>query len=442
MPTLTKRQETERNAMKRDAAPRPASRLALPWIIRLRYAMALGQVATAITVNTALGIDLPLKWIAAPPLLVALSNLWLARREARTQTAELIGWIFVLDTLCLTAVLMLAGGANNPFSLLYLVHITLSAIILSRLQTWGLGLLSTICFGSLFWAYRPIAELEMHHRGEGINLHLTGMWIAFAVASFLVAMFSGKISELLREREESLLRMQEELAKKDRLASLATLAAGAAHELNTPLGTIAVVAKELEHYANLATRDAALADDSRLIRQEVDRCREILRRMSIDGAEPAGEALSPVTVRELAEAVAHQSPASYQVELGPLDGASVLLRMPRHAVEQALLALVKNAFEASPPGSPVTVTTTQNDQSVQFIVMDHGTGMSAETLRHAGEPFYTSKEPGKGMGLGIFLVRTLAERIGGRLNLESKPGAGTTAVLELPYIPVREGAAQ
>ena len=186
---------------------------------------------------------------------------------------------------------------------LYLVHITLAATILTHRQTWLLGGLSTLCFGVLFWKYRPIPALEVHHPNDGSNLHLLGMWAGFAVAAVLVAMFSARISELLREREASLLRMQEELAKKDRLASLVTLAAGAAHELGTPLSTIAVVARELERYATLTAPTPAVADDSRLIRTEVDRCRAILQRLSIEGAEPAGEALTPVAIADLIAAV-------------------------------------------------------------------------------------------------------------------------------------------
>ena len=210
-------------------APEVVPRIALPWVVRLRYAMALGQIATVVIADRFLHIRLPLGWIAIPPALVIVSNIWLARRPPQQGSAvapsTVIGWLFVLDTLCLTAVLMLTGGPNNPFSLLYLVHITLSATILDKKQTWALGGLATFCFALLFWKYRPIAEIEMHHGGRA-NLHLVGMWIAFAVAAFLVAMFSGKISELLRAREDSLLRLQEELAKKDRLAALVTLAAG------------------------------------------------------------------------------------------------------------------------------------------------------------------------------------------------------------------------
>jgi len=423
---------------------RAAPRVALPWIIRLRYAMAIGQIATVVMVDRILRIDLPLAWILVAPCLVILSNLWLSGRGLSTRAtaageaqrvgeSTLIAWVFVLDTLCLTAVLLLTGGPNNPFSLLYLVHITLSATILNRRQTWGLGVLACLCFASLFWRYRPIPALEMHPHGNGLSLHLIGMWAGFAVASLLVAMFSGKISELLREREESLLRMQEELARRDRLASLVTLAAGAAHELNTPLGTIAVVAKELEHYAMRSAQHSAIEADSRLIRTEVDRCREILRRMSVEGAEPTGEAIETIPVGTLLQVLGRNfSPATpFQIDV-PDDVADCCLSVPRHAVEQALIALVKNAVEASPSGTPVTVAVWRDAPFICFEVRDSGCGMSQESLRHAGEPFFTTKAPGKGMGLGIFLVRTLADRLGGRLRLDSTPGAGTKALFELP----------
>ena len=275
--------------------------------------------------------------------------------------------------------------------------------------------------------------LEVHHPNDGSNLHLLGMWAGFAVAAVLVAMFSARISELLREREASLLRMQEELAKKDRLASLVTLAAGAAHELGTPLSTIAVVARELERYATLTAPTPAVADDSRLIRTEVDRCRAILQRLSIEGAEPAGEALTPVAIADLIAAVrtyfAKTPTVSIDFSHSPERRA---LTVPRHAVEQALIALVKNAVEASPRGATVTLHVEPGETRVGFVITDQGHGMSAETLRHVGEPFFTTKETGKGMGLGTFLVRTLAERLGGTLRFRSEPGAGTTATFELP----------
>lgn len=412
--------------------PETASRIALPWIVRLRYGMAFGQVLAAVIAEYALGIALPLGWMAPVPLLVIASNVLLARRVAapgsafRISTATLVGGVFCLDALSLTFLLMLSGGPSNPFTLLYLVHITLAATILSARQTRTLGILSIFCFGLLFWAYRPVPQLGLQHKGD---LHLPGMWISFVVAVVLVAIYAAKISSLLREHEESLLRMHEELARKDRLASLVTLAAGAAHELSTPLGTIAIVAKELERLAAQASLSSAIGEDSRLIRQEVERCRGILQRMSAEGAEPAGEALDTVAAEEILDALEATFRGRLRLSNTP---AGQSLRIPRHAVIQALTALVKNALEASAGGSAVELAVIAIPGGLRFAIQDRGHGMSPETLRRVGEPFFTSKEPGKGMGLGVFLARTLAERLGGRLIFESASGAGTCAFFELP----------
>ncbi len=416
----------------RTSIPDAAPRIALPWIVRLRYGLAAGQFLTTLVVRLFLGVDIPIVAMAVGPLVVAGTNLFLAAQAAKgsVSTSRLVAWAFVLDTVCLTYVLMLSGGPANPFSLLYLVQVTLAAVILTKRWTWALGGFSAFCFGLLFWQYRPIPALEMHHAPGTISLHLAGMWAGFAVAAFLVAMFSGKISELLRQHEDSLLKMQAELSKKDRLASLATLAAGAAHELSTPLGTIAIVAREMETTAD-ALGDPSLADDCRLIRSEVERCRDILWRMSVQGAEPTGAALETVPIAELLEGVLEQVQNSgrLRIELDADPLASV--RIPRRPFEQALIALVRNGLDAGGTAD-VVLSGRRMGNLARFTVVDRGTGMPEEVLRRIGEPFFTTKEPGKGMGLGTFLTRALAEQLGGRLSYESVPGAGTSAILELP----------
>jgi two-component system sensor histidine kinase RegB len=313
------------------------------------------------------------------------------------------------------------------------VHITLAATILTKRQTWLLAGLSILGFGLLFFVYRPVAVLEVHLHEGTQNYHLLGMWVSFTTAVVLVAMFAAKISELLSKREDSLLRMQEELAKKDRLASLVTLSAGAAHELSTPLGTIAIVAKELELYANKIAQNDSLVEDSRLIRSEVDRCREILRRMRAQGAEPGGEAIDAVPVQDLLESLKAEFPRELRSRLVlPKRSEMPVLTIPRQAVLQAITALTRNALEAGEPSSPVQVDVQWTGEYVRFVIADHGGGMSSEILRRVGEPFFTTKEQGKGMGLGVFLARTLAERLGGRLTFQSSEEAGTAAVLELP----------
>jgi two-component system sensor histidine kinase RegB len=423
-----------------------AAQVALPWIVRLRYVMALCQIARIVFVNRVLGVDLLLHWLLLPPCVVLASNLWLSARvlpargfamRAR-RPEEIIAGLVILDTLCLTVALMLTGGPDNPYNILYLAPVAIAAVILPRWYARSLAGFACLCYGAVFGFHQSVPRFA----GSDTSLHLVGLWFAFAITTLLVTVFCGKISELLREREASLLRLSQQLHRKDRLTSLATLAAGAAHELNTPLATIAVIARELERYATVTQPNEAIALDAGLIRGEVDRCREILERISADGADPTGETPEAITaaafLEEFREGLSEAERRQVRIEA---DDPDMLLVIPMRAVEQALTALVRNAIDASPEGAPVLLAARhagpRHEGNVRFAVRDRGCGMSGETLRRAGEPFYTTKEPGKGMGLGIFLTRTLADRLGGYLTFES-PGDGTIAALEIPRAPVVE----
>jgi two-component system sensor histidine kinase RegB len=272
--------------------------------------------------------------------------------------------------------------------------------------------------------------IEGHHVGPGSDLHLTGMWIGFAVAAFLIALFSGKISEELRARESQLLLLQDQLAAKQRLASLATLAAGAAHELSTPLATIAVVAKELEYFSTRVKQDTSVAEDSRLIRSEVERCRLILEAMSAQGAEFPGEAPARINVEDVIWRLRDQLPVPVLDRLSVKVGASVEMCVPVRALIQSLSALLKNAAQASEQ-TPIFLEVASQGDRITFAVRDDGPGVPEEVLKRIGEPFFTTKPPGKGMGLGTFLVRAFAECVGGSLHFDSSPGRGTTALLEI-----------
>jgi two-component system sensor histidine kinase RegB len=410
-----------------------APSVAFPWVIRLRYGLALMEIAIAAVAIAAVHAKFSLLLASGAVGLTVISNAFVQWRHrylvASLQTV--IAGLFCLDILTLTAILMLTGGASNPFSLLYLVQITLSATILNKYWTWLLGLLSILCFGTLFWLYLPIPALEGHHVTGGEDLHLLGMWIGFAVAAFLIALFSGQISEVLRRREHELRQLQQLLAKRERLASLATLAAGAAHELSTPLGTIAVVAKDLEKYA-VETRDAAVAEDSRLIRSEVERCRRILEGMSVQGAEHPGEMPVQIAITDLLTRLKASLSAELSTRLDIKNemGEAVTV-VPVQAVIQSLTALIKNSVESGAKTN-VVLHVDGSNTTVRFAVKDDGDGMSEGVLERVAEPFFTTKPPGKGMGLGTFLVQVLAERLGGALRFESSTSQGTTATLELP----------
>lgn len=415
-----------------------AAQAALPWVLRLRYGMAAGEAVVIVGMWSVFHLDFPLFWTLAPLALVLASNLLLTRLHglAARFPRETLRAMFVLDTLCLTVMLGVTGGANNPFSLLYLVQITLSAVVLRRLWTWALGLLSAVCFGLLFYFFVPLAVLQGHHDGEGMSPHLVGMWIAFVAACALISYFTGEIATALRRREIEVLDLQDRVARHERLASLATLAAGAAHEFGTPLSTIAVVAKELERYAATLSGGDAVVEDAKLIRSEVERCRKILERMSAHGGEPLGETARSIPVRELLNEVVSRLPESQQtcvvIEIAQERLEAVL---PEQAAVQSVAALVQNALHANRDRQPIVIRAAQQGSQLSISVRDRGHGMPENVLRRIAEPFFTTKEPGEGMGLGTFLVRTFAERLGGRLVFESTRGEGTTATLELPLQP-------
>jgi two-component system sensor histidine kinase RegB len=332
----------------------------------------------------------------------------------------------VLDILVFSGLLYFTGGPMNPFSFLYLVPIALAAMILGSAWTWALVLLSLTASAVLFFWHRPLELGESH--AEHMRLHLQGMWIAFGVGAAFIVYFLRRIRRALAERDAELQDSRNLVARQERLAALATLATGAAHELSTPLATIAVVARELERAVeDSRSADPRIVEDVRLVRNQVERCRAILERLCADAGEVRGERFAPATVHELVSG----SLAGLSGEVDP-GVADVSLHVPVRAIAEALRGVLKNAQDASPAGAAVNLVVRRSEHTVDFAVEDHGPGMSPAVLDRVGEPFFTTKPQGRGMGLGLFLARTIVERVGGSLHFDSTLGRGTTAVVRVP----------
>jgi two-component system sensor histidine kinase RegB len=402
-------------------------------LVRLRAAAAIVDAAVLLGCWTFRAADLPL--LRAWPLLAlsSIANAAIARALARDVAVSrvLSAMALAVEILLLTSLIDLTGGPSNPFLVVYAVHIALAAVTIGSAGALGLGLFAAGCYGVLvYWHLNEAAE-EHHHRLNDLPTHLFAMWVAVAWAAELGAYLAGRASDALRAREEELEQVRASAARAERLIALTTLAAGAAHELSTPLATIAVSARELEREAASNPAAAALADDARLIRGQVDRCQAILDQMS---GRAGGIAAAAPEAFDIAAAIAelrdHLAPLQRAQIAVAVNVSTTLVRLPRAGFVQAIGSLVRNALDASHAAAPVHVEVSGSADRVRVVVRDSGTGMDPEVLARAGEPFFTTKEPGRGLGLGLFLARLFAERVGGSLTLSS--GAGTTAILDVP----------
>jgi two-component system sensor histidine kinase RegB len=409
--------------------------------MRLRWAAMLGQVVTMLVVDRWMGIALPLPQLFGVVAIEFVSNVgclvWL--RQRRPTSSRALFSLMTLDTVLLTALLYLTGGPFNPFSFLYLVQIALAALALPARGTWALVALALGCSGFLFLDHHELTIPATSH-ADHMRIHLQGMWVAFGVAAAFIVYFLMRLTRALSSMDGELVAARDLAARKEKLASLATLAAGTAHELATPLSTIATAARELELSMDRAADVDGAKEDLRLIRDEVRRCRAILDRMSLRSGELSAESLSPVHIQAVIDDAVSElpTPAAIHVEVDAALGRTKLF-VPPKALSQILRTLIKNGQDASEPGADVIVRGWIAGAEVHIEVSDQGTGMVSQVLERAGEPFFTTKAPGVGMGLGLFVARSTVEQLGGRLSLRSEPRRGTAATIVLPLRQIAAG---
>jgi two-component system sensor histidine kinase RegB len=413
-----------------DSAPE----LVLRGLVPLRFAAAAGEAAMLLGAQ-GLGLPLPYPALWTVPALTLATNLALQRiaRRGSPPARRMVPAVLLFDVLLFTFLLQASGGPDNPLSALYAIPVAMAAMTGSAAATWAVAALAAAGYALAFaWHETQHFWHGPLYEGAGVGLHALGMWFAVVVVCIAITFFLGRITRMLRAREAEIQRLAEVAARSARLASLTTLAAGAAHELGSPLGTIAVVAREIERQA--AGASDSLGEDARLLRSEVDRCRSILDRMAAHAERARSDASAALRAGDalaaLRESLAEDRSASR------LRGE---LRMPadaslgsREDFVKMVAPLLRNALDASPPDGAVQLVAELEGGRLRVEVRDEGPGMDAATLGRAGEPFFTTRPPGRGTGLGLFVVRLNAERLGGTLRLHSTPGSGTTATVEWP----------
>jgi two-component system sensor histidine kinase RegB len=412
-------------------------RLKLDTLVRLRWLAVAGQTAAVIVVAGGLGYDLPLGFCFG---LIALSiwlNLYLRiRYPSSTRLADpAAGALLAYDILQLAALLAITGGLTNPFAVLLIAPVMVSATTLGVRTTLALGALVTVLATLLGLWHLPLPW----RNGPALALpfpYVLGIWTALISALGFMSAYAFRVAEEARQLQAALAATELILSREQHLHQLDGLAAAAAHELGTPLATIALVATELEREI---PPNARWSEDIALLRSQSERCRDILGKLTSLSTE-FGEHISRLPITHLLEDVIAPHREFGVALIVHVDGDAgrepVGSRNP--AILYGLGNIVENAVDFAK--SRVDVGASWSDDEVVVSIRDDGPGFSPDVLGRIGDPYVTSRsrpaaEPGDGggLGLGFFIAKTLLERTGARVEITNRTAPETGAVITVRW---------
>lgn len=393
----------------------------------MRWFAVAGQLAAIGGARPLLDIELPfapMLFIVALLALFNLITLLRLRRPAAVGEAELFAQLCV-DITALTVLLFFSGGASNPFVSLYLPPIAIAAAVLPSRFAWAVAGISGAAYSLLVFINVP---LSLPDPERATRLHLAGMWVIFVASTALITWFVARMTAAVRRRDLELAAAREEALRNERVIALGSLAAGAAHELGTPLATMAVIAGELARRTDAAPD---MKDDLALLREQIDHCKGIITGLAERAGQTRAEGGRAIGLdRWIEQIVARWRKLRPHARASlDLDGATPAPRVVGEAtLEQALLNLFNNAADASPAG--VEIAGEWDAAALRLEVRDRGPGIDDSVLLDAGRAFVTTRT--EGTGIGLFLAHAAVERFGGRIVLAQRDGGGTVTRVELP----------
>jgi len=406
---------------------------------QLRWIAIAGQLLAILVVHAGMGIALPL-W----PMLLVLAALCLVnllgplywRHLHKVRLRHLL-FSLLVDVAALTALLHLAGGITNPFVFLYLLQVVLAAILLPLKARWLVVAVTSLCL--LWLAVTPSPVRLPANLDAGLaDRYVQGLLVCFVLMAALLVIFMGRIGEILRARDARLAALRQRAIEEEHIVRMGLLATGAAHELGTPLATMAVILGDWQHLPHF-TSDPELLNDVTEMQAQVLRCKAIVRGILQSAGEPRGEAPHPTDLYAYIESLADhwrqrtQAPLALHNHIRPGIGI-----VADDGIRQMLFNVLDNAQEASP--GQVRLHAQLDDGALMLTVEDDGPGFADAILDRLGTPYLSSKDA-PGRGLGLFLSVNVARTLGGSIQAENRREGGACVRIRIPVQALATGTA-
>jgi two-component system sensor histidine kinase RegB len=423
----------------------PHRSVRLDTILRLRWLAALGQLTAIFVVAQGLEFDVPIVPCVAIVGVAALLNLALQVAFNPMQRLEPVyaAALLALNIVELAALLFLTGGLQNPFSFLFLAPVLISAAVLPIRLTIGLGLLAMACASALGFFHLPL-PWDSEDPLVLPPIYLFGVWLSILLAIGVTSLYAFQATEEARKLSDALAATELVLTREQHLTQLDGLAAAAAHELGTPLSTIFLISRELEKTVD---GNDQLVSELRTLREQAQRCRDILAKLTQLSSSGAPFDLMPIsTLIEEAVAPHRDFGVAIRVRL-----AVAATREPVVARNPAILYGVGNILENAVDfaRNTVEVDAWWNAETVEIVISDDGPGIAPDMLKRIGEPYLSRRrgvdEPQSGrtgLGLGVFIARTLLERTGAKVSFSNRTFPDHGAVVQIVWPRARFEAEQ
>ena len=436
----------------------------LKWLFILRNLMIFCEVILIFLSVYALGLHLPEQQLWLVVFSMCAANIYTSMRmQAEDIVTELeIFTQISIDVFAIAALLYLTGGASNPITWVFLLPLIVTAIMLPQVYAWYMVILTTSLYTMLIAFNIPLPSIEPHmpdpvlissdiesyrmlqnahlmHDKSYFSLHMFGMWFGFVFSAGLVAFFVVELARTLRIQERSLAEARENALRDERVVALGTLAASAAHDMGTPLGTIAIVAHELEQeYPEHRYPD--LNAKMIIMQQQINRCKEALSVMSASAGEMRAESGSVILLIDYIDDVinqwrTHNSGAKLNFFIDPNVVADAKIIAER-TLTHSLINILNNAAEASPAELGIEFHASWDLESLTITIKDSGPGFPSDIVEFAGKQPVISKK--RGMGVGLFLTYSTINRLGGKINLYNSDTGGACVEITLPLLLTRD----